>query len=84
MELFFVCVCVLFRRPESRHFQEFLPHVLVSGNPDGGGDCHGDLQGHAQALRRGNVQPVADEAEQEHRHAAEAEGQEHSGERDQL
>ena len=68
----------------SCHSFYLLLHVLVSGNPDGGCDGHGDLPGEVCALCRDRVQQGADEAQHKHGHVEEAEGQEPGGERDQL
>ena len=72
------------RQTTSSHSFYLLLHVLVSGYPDGGCDCHGNLPGEVWAHCRDRVQQGADEAQHEHCHVEEAEGQEPGGERHQL
>ena len=82
--LFLLSLLMSSWRATSCHSFYLLLHVLVSGNPDGGCDGHGDLPGEVWAHCRDRVQQGADEAQHEHCHVEEAEGQEPGGERHQL
>ena len=67
-----------------KYFFYFFPHLLASGDPDGGGDCHGHQPGQARTKVVEHLKECSEEAEEEHNHVEEKEGDEASVEGDTL
>ena len=62
----------------------FLPHLLVSQNPEAGGEGHGDEQGEAGAGEVEDVQQRGHQADHQHRHVEQAQADEPRREGDKL
>ena len=62
----------------------FFPHLLASGDPDCWSNCHGNQPGQAWTYEIEHLQDCCEEAEEEHNHVEEKEGDEASVEGDKL
>ena len=56
-----------------KYFLHFLYHLLASGDPDGGGDCHGHQPGQARSYDVEHLKECREEADEEHDHVEEDE-----------
>ena len=61
-----------------------FPLLLVSGDPDGWGDCHGHQPGQARTNEVEHLKECGDEAKEEHNHVEEAERHEARVQGDKL
>ena len=82
MILMYICNNVLFSPQE--YFFYLVPHLLTSGDPDGGGDCQRHQPGQARTNEVEHLKECRDEADEEHHHVEEAERHEARVEGDKL
>ena len=68
------------------YFFDLVPHLLTSGDPDGGGDCHGHQPGQARTneVFWEHLKECSEEADEEHHHVKEAERHEARVQGDKL
>ena len=66
MILMYICNNVLFSPQE--YFFDLVPHLLTSGDPDGGGDCHGHQPGQARTTVVKHLKESSEEANEEQNH----------------
>ena len=76
----YIYIIILF----TKYLFHIFPHLLASGDPDGGGDCHGHQPGQARTDEVEHLKECSEEAEEEHHHVKEAERHEAGVQGDKL